>query len=481
MVEITMGNTQLITYPDSLGGSLAALSTLWKESLQEFFPGGLHILPPFPSSGDRGFAPLSYRNIEPRFGSWKNIEALGRNSPVMIDLMVNHLSRQSPEFQDVLKKGRASHFYDLFIPVEKMWPSGEPRKEDLDKVFLRRKTPISTYATPGSKEKSLSFWTSFGQTDPSEQVDIDVFSSVSREFLEELFKTLSEHKISAIRLDAVGYVTKKLGTACFFEEPEIQEFLTWIRNRAAAYGITILPEVHAPLTIQQVLEKEGYWSYDFASPFLILNALISRDPKPLNEYLKNRPLNMITMLDCHDGIPVYPDIAGLAPESQIRRTLDFVEAEGANFSKLLNDDPPRTIDVHQINATYYSALGRDDQKYLAARAVQLFLPGTPQIYYVGLLAGENDYEAITDQQDSRAVNRHNYSMEEVRSALESPLVRKQLSLISLRNTHPAFSGHFSLYKEEENSCSVVNFLWENRNKRSLLRVDFKTGEFTIQS
>src|ERR1035437_6125895 len=126
---------QLITYPDSLGGNLKTLNEVLIKYFSDIFEGGIHILPPFPSSGDRGFAPLTYLEIEPSFGSWDDIRAIGENFDILFDLMVNHISKQSTYFQDFLKNGRDSEFADLFITLDKIWPDGRPVQKDVDKIF----------------------------------------------------------------------------------------------------------------------------------------------------------------------------------------------------------------------------------------------------------------------------------------------------------------------------------------------------------
>src|SRR2546428_12768499 len=113
---------QLITYPDSLTSNLSVLPELLEGPLAGLFH-GVHILPPFPSSADRGFAPLTYREIDPRFGTWQDIKRIGERHDVLLDLMINHLSRQSPEFQDFERHGRRSPSADLFITLDKVWPS----------------------------------------------------------------------------------------------------------------------------------------------------------------------------------------------------------------------------------------------------------------------------------------------------------------------------------------------------------------------
>src|SRR5665647_2229526 len=166
---------QLITYPDSLGGNLKILSEVLNKYFTDIFEGGIHILPPFPSSGDRGFAPLTYLEIDPAFGSWNDIRTIGENFDVLVDLMVNHISRQSAYFQDFLKKGRKSEYADLFITLDKIWEDGKPVKEDIEKMFLRRPLPYSIFKIEETGEEE-KVWTTFGKTNPSEQIDLDVKS-----------------------------------------------------------------------------------------------------------------------------------------------------------------------------------------------------------------------------------------------------------------------------------------------------------------
>ncbi|WP_342780595.1 alpha-amylase family glycosyl hydrolase [Bacillus rubiinfantis] len=173
---------QLITYPDSLGGNLKILNQVLLKYFMDIFKGGIHILPPFPSSGDRGFAPLTYLEIEPSFGSWNNIREIGENFDILVDLMVNHISKQSEYFRDFLEKGRQSEYADLFITLDKYWNDGEPVQEDIDKMFLRRLVPYSTFTIEKTGEVE-KVWTTFGKTDPSEQIDLDTKSPKVRKLL----------------------------------------------------------------------------------------------------------------------------------------------------------------------------------------------------------------------------------------------------------------------------------------------------------
>ena len=259
-------NVQLITYPDSLGGNLKALDRVLQTHFPGLFRGGIHILPPFPSSSDRGFAPTTYMDIAPEFGTWDDIRRIGETSPILLDLTVNHLSAQSIYFQDFLKLGRSSEYYDLFIPVGKIWPTGEPPAEDLRAIFLRRTEPFSDF-TIGATGETARVWTTFGTTTPSAQIDIDVNSPIARRLLTDFMTSFAGNGVSIVRLDAVGYVTKKAGTSCFFVEPEIYRFLDWISALAASLGLEVLPEVHADAATQFRLAEHGHWIYDFILPY----------------------------------------------------------------------------------------------------------------------------------------------------------------------------------------------------------------------
>lgn len=474
-----LNKVQLITYPDSLGGNLKNLDHALDVYFPNLFEGGIHILPPFPSSGDRGFAPLTYQEIDPRLGTWDDIRKIGDKYPVLLDLIVNHISSGSVIFQDYLQKGHNSVYNDLFIPIKKFWPGGIPASEDIEKIFLRRKQPFSDYRDQKTGVVK-TLWTTFGKTDPSEQVDIDINSSVAKDLLTDCLSNFNRNGVKIVRLDAIGYVIKKVGTSCFFVEPEIFDFLTWLRNLADSLNIVLLPEVHADYATQLKLVEHGYWIYDFILPYLILEALVFNDSQKLGEYLVTRSHRQFTMLDCHDGIPVKPDLDGLYDPKKARKLVEICLARGGNPSLIFS---PKYYDadgfnIHQIRGTYYSLLGCDDTSYLIARAIQFFTPGVPQVYYVGLLAGQNDENGFKRTSDGREINRHNYSFEEIDRALQRPVVQKLFDLIRFRNRHPAFNGSFSM---PETSDTSIIFRWDNGNDWATLDVDFIKRSFSICS
>jgi sucrose 6(F)-phosphate phosphorylase len=472
-------HVQLITYADSLGGDLKALDAVLRQQFSGLFKGGVHILPPFPSSADRGFAPLTYFEIEPAFGDWTDIRKLGQHTDVLVDLMVNHISRQSPYFQDFVKHGRRSAYADLFLTLDKIWPGGNPPPADVARIFLRKpEHPFSdiTVEDTGQVER---VWTSFGTRDWSEQVDLDVQSPATRQLFTDVLAHMSRQAVTQVRLDAIGYVIKKPGTSCFFVEPEIYAFMNWLKQEAETVGIELLPEVHAHYSIQSRLAQHGYWVYDFVLPALILYTLLQRSSRKLQAYLKICPRRQFTMLDCHDGIPIQPDLDDILEIDEAQAVVHTCLARGANLNRILSTDHQRRadFDAHQINCTYYSALNEDDDAYLAARAIQFFAPGVPQVYYVGVLAGQNDQAEVARTGEGRAINRHNYTLDEIETALQRPVVRRLSKLIEFRNEYAAFNGDFRVLDSDDHQLRLC---WTQGVKQCTLQVDLITGRSAVE-
>jgi sucrose phosphorylase len=415
--------------------------------------------------------------IEPKFGTWKDIRRIGEKHDLLLDLMVNHISAKSVYFQDFLRKGCQSEYADLFITVDKIWPDGNPPPEEIEKIFLRRMEPFSDFTIEPTGERKR-VWTTFGKVNPSEQIDVDIHSGISRRLLTNFLTNFGENKVKMVRLDAIGYVIKKRGTSCFFVEPEIYQFLDWISDLAGSLDIELLPEVHAHYSTQFKLAEKGYWIYDFILPYLVLDALLNKTGIRLKEYLTIRPPKQLTMLDCHDGIPIKPDLNDLYKSEEARRLVDVCLERGANLSLILSPKhkDPDGFDVHQIRGAYYSMLNCDDDAYLAARAVQFFTPGVPQVYYVGLLAGTNDEARRKRTGDGREINRHNFTPEEIELAVQKDVVKRFLKLIRFRNEHPAFDGQFKVLDSNPNTLALS---WRKDASSCLLNVDLDTYQTVI--
>lgn len=422
----------LITYADSLGKNLSELH----EMLTEYFSkavGGVHILPFFPSSADRGFAPMRYDKVDETFGTYEDVKSIGEDYYVMFDFMVNHISKQSPYFQDFLAKKEDSAYKDFFIRYKEFWIGGEPTQEQVDLIYKRK--PRAPYVdaefVDGTSEK---VWCTFGE----EQIDLNVEKEVVKEFIEDTLELMCSKNAAIIRLDAFAYAIKKPGTSCFFVEPRIWELLHQIEEIVKKHDVIILPEIHEHYSIQMKISSQKFWIYDFALPVLVLNALYFGNGTYLKKWLEMSPKHQFTTLDTHDGIGIV-DVKDLMPDEEIERTKEMMFSEGANVKKIYNTAAYNNLDIYQVNTTYYSALGNQDSAYLLARAIQFFAPGIPQVYYVGLLAGSNDLELLEATKEGRNINRHYYTKEEIAQETKRPVVKKLLELMELRNTHPAFA------------------------------------------
>lgn len=436
MKDATMAlknSVQLITYADSLGRNLAELHYVMNRYFRRAL-GGVHILPFYPSSADRGFAPITYDEVDARFGDWRDIRTIAAEYDLVVDFMVNHISRKSAYFQDFLKNGDASEYADMFLSHKKFHESGEIPSEDLAKVYTRKpRAPYVNIQHPnGSRDK---VWCTFDE----EQIDLDFRSALTRRHMRNFLIQLARNGAKLIRLDAFAYAIKKLGTNCFFVEPEVWELLDWCAKYPGAFGAEILPEIHEHYSIQEKIADHGYWSYDFALPMLTLNALYFGKRQYLSHWLSICPNKQITTLDTHDGIGVV-DVADLLPQDQIDATVEYLYSRGSNANKRYSGEEYQNLDVYQINCAFYSALGRDDDAYIAARAIQFFAPGIPQVYYVGLLAGENDIKLVEQTKQGRDINRHSYTLSEIQAATERPVVKRLVRLMEFRNRHAAFDG-----------------------------------------
>ncbi len=460
----------LITYADSMGQNLIELDSLLKKYFKGII-GGLHLLPFFPSSADRGFAPLTYEAVDECFGTWENIKDLSRDHYLMFDFMINHISRRSKYYQDFAKNKDDSPYADLFIRYQDFWPGGEPSPADIDLIYKRK--PRAPYVevefADSTREK---IWCTFDE----EQVDLNLDASVTRKFVAQSLIGMAQRGAAIVRLDAFAYATKKKGTNCFFVEPDVWELLDYAKGILDPYGVEILPEIHEHYSLQMKLAEKGYWVYDFALPMLLLHALYSGSNRNLIHWLNICPRKQFTTLDTHDGIGIV-DVRDLLSDAKIEQTKEYLFSHGANVKKIYNTAAYNNLDIYQINCTYYSALGNNDDAYLLARAIQFFTPGIPQIYYVGLLAGANDLELLEATKVGRNINRHYYTTEEVEANLKRPVVQKMLALMKFRNDYPAFNGDFRIVETgNENGLEIA---WKKSQYDTILRADLKNHQYVI--
>jgi sucrose phosphorylase len=461
---------QLIAYIDRLAsGGIRELSALLTGPLAQVF-GGAHLLPFFhPIDGsDAGFDPIDHTAVDARLGTWDDLRTLGETVEVMADMIVNHVSCQSPQFQDFSRNGVNSPYAGMFLTYDRVFPNGAT-EADLLRIYRPRPGLPFAYTTLASGEKRL-LWTTF----TPQQLDIDVTHPQGKAYLDAILERFHAAGIRAIRLDAVGYAIKKPGSSCFMI-PETFAFIAELTAQARALGIEVLVEVHSYYKQQVEIARQVDWVYDFALPPLVLHALYQADAGPLVEWLAVRPRNSITVLDTHDGIGVIDVGAdasgapGLLPPAAIHELVETIHKRSKGESRQATGAAANNLDLYQVNCTYYDALGQSDTEYLIARAVQFFVPGIPQVYYVGLLGGTNDMELLARSGVGRDINRHYYTHEEVLAALEKPFVQRLIEMIRLRNTHAAFGGGSSV---ESPAAHLLTINWRRGEAWARLVVDF---------
>jgi sucrose phosphorylase len=268
--------------------------------------------------------------------------------------------------------------------------------------------------------------------------------------------------------------------------PETFDFIDVFAARARALGLEVLVEVHSHHRKQIEIAKRVDWVYDFALPPLVLHAFFFKTARYLKAWLTIRPSNAVTVLDTHDGIGII-DIGadpadrigapGLVPPAEVDKLVEMIHAHSQGQSREATGAAASNLDLYQVNCTFFDAMGRDERSYLLARAIQFFMPGVPQVYYVGLLAGRNDMKLLASTRVGRDINRHHYTRVEVEQTLAEPVVQQLLSLIRIRNTHPAFNGSFAFDGATDQELSMR---WTHGKELAALFIDFADLRFELQ-
>ncbi len=472
---------QLIAYPDRMGSGLAELHDLVVRHFANAI-GGIHILPPYPSNADGGFSPLTHKAIDPKYGSWDDIERIAARFDLCLDLTINHISDASEEFKDFVAKGYASPHADLFVHVDRLGPITQ---DDLARIHIRKeKEPFrDVIFADGSRGR---VWCTFSE----HQIDLNYGSPKTYALMEDYIGFLAARGVKLLRLDAFGYTTKRIGTSCYLVEPDVYDLLKWFDGVARDHGAETLPEVHDHASFQHAIALHGMRPYGFALAPLVLYSLFDASSVHLKRWLRMCPRNQLTVLDTHDGICI-PDVEGLLPKSEIQAVIDNVSTRSADPILRRSAANVHSVGaIYQLTCTYYDALKRNDDAYIAARAIQFFAPGIPQVYYVGLLAGSNDVDLMEETGELRDINRHRYSAAEVEAAVQRPVVRRLLRLMEFRSSYPAFGGVFHLMYSNDSSVAMRWHLGELRcelfvdlkfNKSTIGYVDAKSGRWMSRS
>lgn len=311
------------------------------------------------------------------------------------------------------------------------------------------------------------------------QMDLNIKSPLVWEYYENTLKSLADYGARIVRLDAFAYAPKEPGEKNFLNSPGTWDLLEKVQKIADKYQLKLLPEIHSSYgeKTYEVLSQKGYVTYDFFLPGLIIDALERHSGEFLVKWaneIQEKQIMVVNMLGCHDGIPLL-DLKGLIPDNQIEKLIDVVVERGGYVKNLHGE---KNV-YYQVNATYYSALGEDDKKMLLARALQIFMPGKPQVWYLDLFAGKNDHEAVkrAGAGGHKEINRTNLSLEQIEQSMKQEVVIKQIELLKFRNQFKAFGVGGKLQVKAENN--KLYFVWSNGGYEAILDADLHSFEFEI--
>ena len=552
-------------YPDSIGRSLAdAVNMLKMPEFKDVFS-LFYILPTvFNSDLDRGFSIIDY-DLNDELVTREDLEELHKlNVMFKFDLVLNHLSVGSPQFQDLLKNGDKSKYRNFFIDWNEFWklhgemsPDGHviPHNEHLEKLFMRKPglpilkvrfpdgtdrpywntfyqeisyheiTPHDLLRTLGIEELTqedaeniaaivnnvLSARRDITEIDLGEyarhrddivalveqnrkylgQMDLNAQSKEVWEFYDDTLRKLRMHGGKLVRLDAFAYLHKEPGEVNFFNKPGTWEYLGKLKDIADKYDLILLPEIHSEYGtgLHDEVADKGFPIYDFFFPGLVIDAIDRGTSRHLlrwiNEVL-DKGIRTVNMLGCHDGIPVLDlrgkdndgiSNEGLLSDDEIDAIIDEIMSRGGRVKNLYGPDGKK-ISYYQINATFFSALGEDERKLRLARAIQMFMPGIPQVWYLDLFAGKNDYDAADKggAAGHKEINRTTLSLGDVEQGLSRIVVRDQLELMRLRNRSPAFQGELEIHDTDDDRLHLT---WSNHGCVATLNADLKDYGFSV--
>ena len=312
------------------------------------------------------------------------------------------------------------------------------------------------------------------------QMDLNIDSPLVWEFYDETLRRLAGYGASIVRLDAFAYAPKAPGRHNFLNDPETWEVLARVRELAEPYGLELLPEIHASYGegIHERIAAEGFVTYDFFLPGLVLDAFETRDASTLVRWAREqqeKQIRTVTMLGCHDGIPLL-DLKGLVPDERIGQLIETVVQRGGHVKNLHGNEEV----YYQVNATFFSALDEDERAMLLARALHLFMPGKPQVWYLDFFAGTNDHAAVAAAGPGghKEINRTNLSLEDALGRLGTPLVAGQLDLLRFRHASPAF-GFDARLVATQSAPEEIELRWERAGASALLRANLSSKAFRV--
>jgi len=437
----------LITYGDQVTEAGQSPLLTLAEVLETNVGGaitGVHILPFFPYSSDDGFSIIDYAIVDPALGTWADIERLGCEFRLMFDAVVNHISAQSRWFQEFLRCN--PEFADFFIVVEE--------GTDLSQVVRPRALPLLTQVQTTCGERLV--WTTFS----ADQVDLNYANPAVLLRIVEVLLLYVEKGAQIIRLDAIAYLWKKIGTPCIHleETHRVIKFLRAVLDAVAPHVI-LITETNVPheenVSYFGDGSDEAQMVYQFSLPPLVLHTFHTGDASRLSEWAGglNVPSSSTTFfnfLASHDGIGVRP-VEGILSHSEVQALVERTLAHGGYVSFKAEPDGSQT--VYELNISYFDALSDPQaaepldlqaRRFLASQAIMLSLAGVPGIY-VHSVFGSRSYHAGVEQTGRyRSINREKLRRDRLERELADPaslrhkVLYPYLHIIRTRAAHPAF-------------------------------------------
>jgi len=442
----------VISYGDSIVAEETAPLAVLNEFLQRYLGeriSGVHVLPFFPWSSDDGFSVIHYREVNPELGDWQHIRELANHYDVMGDLVLNHVSRESLWFVDYLTGSLPGR--DYFIEVDP--------ETDVSDVVRPRSSPLLVPIS--TRRGTRHVWATFSE----DQIDLNFENpDVLLEFVGILLFYLQQG-VRMIRLDAVAFLWKRLGTPCI-HLPETHTVVRLLRAIVdeIAPGTLIITETNVPHAenisyfglerLANGAPDEAHMVYQFALPPLLLHTLTRGEATTLQTWLASLPIlprhcTYLNFTASHDGIGVRP-LEGLLPDHERDALLELMHRFGGFVS--MRSNPDGSDSPYEINITWFEAMrgtrrGPDPwqiARFLCSQAIMLTLQGIPALYIHTLTGTLNDVEGVERSGRLRSINRRRWQRDELALLLESPStpthdVFHALSrLLELRRTEPCF-------------------------------------------
>lgn len=439
-------DAMLITYGDQVSepgrAPLATLDTWLAEHLGDTIS-SVHLLPFYPYSSDDGFSVIDYDVVDPQLGDWEDIGRLARAYRLMFDAVVNHVSAHSAWFEGFLAGDE--RYADYFITVD------QPR--DLSTVTRPRTHPLlTTFETAGGPHR---VWTTFS----TDQIDLNFGNPDVLLAVVDVLLLYAAHGAAYIRLDAIGYMWKQIGTSCI-HLPEVHTAVKLFRSvyDAVAPEILLITETNVPhrdnISYFGNGDDEAQLVYQFPLAPLVLNAFQTGSTRHLSGWAAgletpSEHVTFFNFLASHDGIGVMP-ASGILSPAEIDALVAQTLQHGGRVGYKTNSDGSQS--AYELNITLMDMLS-DPQtttpdeaidRFMTAQAIMLSLRGLPGIYVHSLVGSHNNLAGMAQTGHNRTINRQKWQRAEIDARLADPqahearVLARYLELLRARSSSPAF-------------------------------------------